>query len=444
MPKAMPDLSQRMTTPWASFLLAVAGGVLLGRDLDPVFRLAGLLAAAGGGALLAVRARQGRTTMAQVLAVIPLADKGDALLRKLPRAWAALEQENQRLRAEAEAEDQIRRHLLTHLNAGVVLLDAARAIRLFNPAAQAQLGTSSSLAAGGSLVEAFREPESLRNIEAAYRGTAQEWTLKRNPRVLRLRAIPFQAPATAGAWVLVTLDDVTRQEALETTRQKFISNASHELKTPVTGIRVAVENLQEGALVLPEGETSLRIILRAVDRMTLLLEDISELSRIETGALRLEPVPLRLGAFAAEALENTRPQARAAGVRVDLDLPAELAEVRFRADPFRLTQLLDNLLSNAIKFSPGGAEVRFGIRREGPWLTWSVADHGPGISATDAQRIFERFYRAPSVRRIPGTGLGLAIVKHLAVLMNGEVDLHTEPGKGSTFIFRLPAAEAES
>jgi len=366
MPKAMPDLSQRMTTPWASFLLAVAGGVLLGRDLDPVFRLAGLLAAAGGGALLAVRARQGRTTMAQVLAVIPLADKGDALLRKLPRAWAALEQENQRLRAEAEAEDQIRRHLLTHLNAGVVLLDAARAIRLFNPAAQAQLGTSSSLAAGGSLVEAFREPESLRNIEAAYRGTAQEWTLKRNPRVLRLRAIPFQAPATAGAWVLVTLDDVTRQEALETTRQKFISNASHELKTPVTGIRVAVENLQEGALVLPEGETSLRIILRAVDRMTLLLEDISELSRIETGALRLEPVPLRLGAFAAEALENTRPQARAAGVRVDLDLPAELAEVRFRADPFRLTQLLDNLLSNAIKFSPGGAEVRFGIRREGP------------------------------------------------------------------------------
>jgi signal transduction histidine kinase len=244
--------------------------------------------------------------------------------------------------------------------------------------------------------------------------------------------------------VLVTLDDITRQEALETTRQKFISNASHELKTPVTGIRIAVENLQEGALVLPEGEPSLRSILRSVDRMTMLLEDIAELSRIETGALRLEPVALRLGAFAAEALEGTRNQALAAGVEVRLDLPAELAELGFRADPFRLGQLLDNLLSNAIKFSPGGSEVRFGIRQDGPWLAWSIEDHGPGIADSDAERIFERFYRAPSVRRIPGTGLGLAIVKHLAVLMNGEVDLQTEPGRGSTFTFRLPAAEPES
>ena len=446
MPKAIPDLSQRMTTPWAAFFLTVGGGILLGRDLDAVFRVAGLLAVAGGGGLLALRAWQGRSTMAQVLAVIPVADKGDALLRKLPKAWAALEQENLRLRARAEAEDQIRRHLLTHLNAGVVLLDQHRNLRLANPAAQNQLGTSSRLAPGGPVVAAFREPECLRNIEAAYQGTTVEWVLRRNPRVLRLRAIPFQAPAQgeADAWVLVTLDDITRQEALETTRQKFISNASHELKTPVTGIRVAVENLQEGALVLPEGEPSLRIILRAVDRMAMLLEDISELSRIETGALRLVPEVLELGGFAAEALENTRPQAAAAGVRVELDLPADLAAVRFRADPFRLTQLLDNLLSNAIKFSPAGASVSFAVRRDGPWLTWAVADRGPGISATDAQRIFERFYRAPSVRGIPGTGLGLAIVKHLAVLMDGEVDLHTEPGKGSTFIFRLPAGEAES
>jgi signal transduction histidine kinase len=459
--------------------------------VGPALRLAGALAAAGGGALLALRAWRGRRTMAQVLAVIPLPDKGDALLRKLPRAWAALEQEILRLRAKAEAEDQIRRHLLTHLNAGVVLLDQGRNVRLFNPVAQAQLGTSSSLALGGRVVEAFREPASLRNIETAFRGTAVEWTLKRNPRVLRLRAIPFLAPALPGeeqdpaggahrpylegedaalrldreplegpafpppaagpgagsadrAWVLVTLDDVTRQEALETTRQKFISNASHELKTPVTGIRIAVENLQEGALVLPEGEPSLRSILRSVDRMTMLLEDIAELSRIETGALRLEPVALRLGAFAAEALEGTRNQALAAGVEVRLDLPAELAELGFRADPFRLGQLLDNLLSNAIKFSPGGSEVRFGIRQDGPWLAWSIEDHGPGIADSDAERIFERFYRAPSVRRIPGTGLGLAIVKHLAVLMNGEVDLQTEPGRGSTFTFRLPAAEPES
>jgi two-component system phosphate regulon sensor histidine kinase PhoR len=195
--------------------------------------------------------------------------------------------------------------------------------------------------------------------------------------------------------------------------------------------------------VLPEGEPSLRSIVRSVDRMTMLLEDIAELSRIETGALRLEPGALKLGAFAAEALEGTHHQALAAGVNVRLELPAELAELPFRADPFRLTQLLDNLLSNAIKFSPGGSEVCFRIHRDGPWLAWAVEDHGPGIADSDAERIFERFYRAPSVRRIPGTGLGLAIVKHLAVLMNGEIDLQTEPGKGSTFTFRLPVAEPE-
>jgi signal transduction histidine kinase len=370
-------------------------------------------------------------------------EKDEDLLRTLPRAWSALKEENLLLRTRAEAEDQIRRQILTHLNTGVVLLDQDQTIRLYNPSAQTILGTSSSLGIGDPSVMAFREPESLRNLDQACRGAAMEWTLKRNPRSLRVRAIPFEAPLQASAhpWVLVTLDDITRQEALETTRQKFIANASHELKTPVTGIRIAVENLQEGALVLPEGETSLRIILRAVQRMTMLLEDISELSRIETGALRLEPRPLRLGAFVHDSLENTRPQALAANVSVDLDLAPGLEELAFQADPLRLVQLLDNLLSNAIKFSPSGSTVTVKVNREGPWLAWSVADHGPGISEKDAERIFERFYRAPSVRGIPGTGLGLAIVKHLAVLMRGEVDLHTELGKGSTFIFRLPAAE---
>ena len=445
MPKGRPDLSQRMTMPWAAFILAVGGGALLAGDVDPVLRGMGILATLAGGVLLALRVRRHRSTMAEVLAVIPVEDKGEGLLRQLPKAWAALEEENLLLRTRAEAEDQIRRQILTHLNTGVLLLDQNRTIRLFNPSAQTILGTSSSLGLGDPVVVAFREPESLRNLDQACLGAALEWTLKRNPRSLRVRAIPFEAPLQASAypWVMVTLDDITRQEALETTRQKFIANASHELKTPVTGIRIAVENLQEGDLVLPEGETSLRIIFRAVERMAMLLEDISELSRIETGALRLEPALLRMGSFARDSLENTRPQAAAANVTVQLDLPPALEDLTFRADPLRLVQLLDNLLSNAIKFSPAGSTVRVGVRKEGPWLTWAVADQGPGISETDAQRIFERFYRAPSVRGIPGTGLGLAIVKHLAVLLQGEVDLHTELGKGSTFIFRLPETETK-
>ena len=444
MPKVEPSLSQRMTTPWVAFALAVGGGAFLGREIEPVFRVAGFLAALTGAALLAIRTWKSRDPMAQVLAAIPLADKSEGLLRKLPKAWAALENENLSLRGKAEAEDLIRRHLLTHLKAGVVLLGQDRRIHLFNPAAQAILGSSSNLKEGEALVAAFREPESLRNLDGAYAGSPTEWTLQRNPRTLQLRAIPFPDPTRPGspeAWVLVTLEDVTRQEALETTRQKFISNASHELKTPVTSIRLAVENLQEGALVLAGGDTSLKIILRSVDRMTMLLNDISELSRIETGALHLAPTALRLDDFVSDLLDNLRGQIAAHQVHLRTRLPEALESRIFYADPLRLGQLLDNLLSNAIKFSPAGGEVALELALDGPWLVWTVSDQGPGIGSADAKRVFERFYRSTAVRAIPGTGLGLAIVKHLALLMNGEIELHSELGHGATFTFRLPLAD---
>jgi two-component system phosphate regulon sensor histidine kinase PhoR len=442
MATARPDLSQRMTTPWSALLWAAAGGALLAGFREPMVRSLGGVAFLVGGIILGVRLRRHRDLMTQVLDAVPVEEKDEGLLVRLPRAWAAMQEENLLLKIRVEAEDQVRRQILTHLNTGLLLLDHDRRIKLFNPSARALLGASSNLRLEDPVVVAFREPEAQRSLDRAFQGEGQEWILRRNPRALQVRAIPFPAPLQESAfpWVLVTLDDVTRQEALETTRQKFIANASHELKTPVTGIRIAVENLQEG-LVLPEGESSLRIILRALDRMTMLLDDISELSRIETGALRLEPVTLHLGSFLADVLENTRPRAQAAQVKVDLDLPPELAGHPFRADPLRLAQLLDNLLSNAVKFSPKGALVTVRVRQEGSWLAWSVVDHGPGIAEGDARRIFERFYRAPSVRGIPGTGLGLAIVKHLAVLMRGEVDMQTDPGEGSTFTFRLPGVE---
>jgi len=153
-------------------------------------------------------------------------------------------------------------------------------------------------------------------------------------------------------------------------------------------------------------------------------------------------VPLQLEAFIADLLGNLQGQAGARAVNLQARLSPEVAGRVLEADPLRLTQLLENLLSNAIKFSPaGGAEVTLTVGVEGPWLVWIVADQGPGISAQDARRVFERFYRAPTVRAIPGTGLGLAIVKHLSLLMGGEVTLESEPGQGATFTFRLPLAD---
>jgi len=401
--------------------LGATGGALLVAPGGPALRTAGALAVLGS-AFLALRGAR----------TLPVPEE-------VPRA--DLEREIRHLRARAEEGDRMRRNILAHLNAGVVLLGGDRQVHLFNAAAQVMLGVSSQLTLGGSLDAAIQEPQSLRNIAAAFQGTFSEWTARRNPRILRLRAIPFASPSEGGAsedWVLLTLDDITHQEALETTRQKFISNASHELKTPTTSMRIAAEDLLEGNLVLPDGETDLRIILRSVDRMTMLLDDISELSRIETGALHLDPQPVQVAAILATLREDLGVQALPRDIRLVFRAEEGLASHVLQTDPLRLRQLLENLLSNAIKFSLPGSEVRLIVRRDGPWLAWAVSDDGPGVAEDDLPRIFERFYRAPSARGVPGTGLGLAIVKHLAVLMDGEVDITSDLGRGATFTLRLP------
>jgi len=236
--------------------------------------------------------------------------------------------------------------------------------------------------------------------------------------------------------VLLTLDDITSQEALETTRQKFISNVSHELKTPVTAIRIAAENLQEEPLP-DSARASAQSIMRSVDRLTLLLGDLSELSRIESGALHLAPVTLDLGAFLETLLRDFQP--RAAACDVGLVVKVEAPEgAMIQADPLRLHQVLENLLSNALKFSPARAQVELSVRVTSQGQIWEVCDQGPGIPEAEQGRIFERFYRAQAAKAKPGTGLGLAIVKHLCRLMGGEVAVESRPGEGATFRVILP------
>jgi two-component system, OmpR family, phosphate regulon sensor histidine kinase PhoR len=435
------NLLEAISTPWMAYVFMLAGCALLLGASELVIRVLGAALVLAGTLWLAASIRKIRGLLGRLLAAAPLPDKSEAILRDLPKAWFELEQENLALRTQARRDDQIRMTILANLRVGLVLFDPERKIQLFNPAAQQLLGTSSRLSIGGDLVTAFREPGCLRYIERASQGLVMEWVLHRDPRIIQARAIPMTGPEEGA--VLLTLDDITRQEALETTRQKFISNASHELKTPTTSIRIAAENLQDGKFVAPDGEASLQSIFRSVDRMTLLLNDISELSRIETGALLLKPEEVHIPSFLASLQDDLKPQVTSRRIRLRTSLQDELADATFRADPLRLHQLLENLLSNAIKFSPEDSEVLVAVRRDGPWLVWSVQDHGPGIAPSETLRVFERFYRSPSARGVPGTGLGLSIVKHLSVLMNGEIDVDSELGQGSTFTLRIPLAEIE-
>ncbi|HJV39677.1 MAG TPA: HAMP domain-containing sensor histidine kinase [Geothrix sp.] len=358
----------------------------------------------------------------------------------LPQAWSALEQENLDLRERAAREDRLLPGIMARLEEGVLLFGPTGGLEQFNPAAQRHLGLGAPLDKGMAVAEVFRDPDSPPAVQRAYQGVPSEWRLARAGRTLRVRAIPF-APVGSISGVLLTVDDVTSQEALETTRQKFISNVSHELKTPVTAIRIAAENLQEEEL--PEAALGgTRSILRSVDRLAMLLGDLSELSRIESGAMHLEPVRLDLASFIATVVKDQ--QARLAEASVQLDVNVEAPDgATLLADPLRLSQVLENLLSNAIKFSPPGGRVRLGVRLSAQGQVWEVSDEGPGVPEAEQGRIFERFYRAQAAKAKPGTGLGLAIVKHLCRLMGGEVALESRPGEGATFRVILPPQPGE-
>ncbi len=350
---------------------------------------------------------------------------------------AKAERELERLRESAARKEALQEALLEGLAEGVVLLDSERVVRKHNGASVRLLGTGSRVREGSTLLYLFREPETLAAIDRIYAGEESEWLLNRPPRTLRLRGFPFTVPGHAPG-ALLTVHDVTRQEALETTRQKFISNVSHELKTPVAGIRLAAENLQLGKMVTPEGEQSLGSILRASERMSLLLQDVAELSRIETGALQLEALEIEVEGFARQVISDFALSARSRQMKLELVLGEGVPGLKLKADPLRLHQLMDNLISNALKFGPEGSRVRVTLAREGAWLAWTIEDQGPGIALNEQGRIFERFWRSERMRGIPGTGLGLSIVKHLARLMGGEVTVASEFGKGSAFTVRLP------
>ncbi|WP_306592058.1 cell wall metabolism sensor histidine kinase WalK [Geothrix sp. 21YS21S-4] len=360
-------------------------------------------------------------------------------IEDLPRAWSALERENLDLRERAARDDRLLPSIMARLEEGVLLFGGAGRLEQFNPAAQRHLGLGAPLGTGMAVAEVLRDAASAAEVQKAYGGVPAEWRMGRAARILRVRAIPF-APLGTVSGVLLTLDDVTSQEALETTRQKFISNVSHELKTPVTALRIAAENLLDEPLDAPV-RAGAESILRSVDRLTLLLGDLSELSRIESGALRLDPVRLDLATFIASLVKDQQERLSAADVALDTVVDAP-EDAMLLADPLRLSQVLENLISNAIKFSPVGGRVKLAVRLSPQGQLWEVADQGPGIPEAELGRIFERFYRSQAAKAKPGTGLGLAIVKHLCRLMGGEVTVESRPGEGAVFRVMLPPVPA--
>jgi two-component system phosphate regulon sensor histidine kinase PhoR len=251
---------------------------------------------------------------------------------------------------------------------------------------------------------------------------------------LRQREVIYGSDVRGAIGVFI---DITRLERLELVRQEFLSNVSHELRTPLTAVITFAETLEDGALDEPEtARNFLSVIRRNAERMRALIEDITELSSIESGGAQLEVREVRLSAAVRETFGALGAKAEACGVALVNEVSAEAT---VRADPRRLEQMLLNLVDNAVKFSRRGGAVTVGHERVERDLL-NVSDTGEGIPAEHLPRIFERFYRVDRARsrELGGTGLGLAIVKHLARAHGGEVSVRSTHGEGSTFTVELP------
>jgi signal transduction histidine kinase len=235
------------------------------------------------------------------------------------------------------------------------------------------------------------------------------------------------------------------QEANQS-KTKFVSVVTHELRIPMTSIRGYTDLLRQEA-VGPINEQQLNflnVVRSNVDRMSALVADLSDISRIESGRLKLECTSLSLEKYVAEALRNLRPKISEKSQKLEVELPPDLPQVY--ADANRLVQVLNNLVSNAWKYSPPGGKIRLTASRVSEFVRLEVSDNGIGISEEDQAHLFSQFYRSedPIVRDEQGWGLGLNVSRHLVELMGGKIGVRSAHQVGSTFWFTLPVARQET
>jgi two-component system phosphate regulon sensor histidine kinase PhoR len=344
----------------------------------------------------------------------------------------------------AEAEtglvDRDRLALLDVTGVGIVRLGDDDLVAFANPVAYQFLGRAPGSLVGRTAIEAFIDPA----IEGVVRtaresGTAGgELTLRREDGptlVVRARRSPVR-----GVWLV--MEDVSELRRLQRIRAEFIDNLSHELRTPLTTVSLLAETLvreADGAGEAIPARMRDRIGKIEVETAHLvqMVEELLDLSRIESGGALVMLDEVDLGRLAVASVERLRLFAERQGVELRTEAPTVVPPVRGAED--RLGQVLVNLLHNAVKFSPDGGEVVVRVEPRAEEVVVSVEDHGIGIPKADQARIFERFYKADKARRRGGgTGLGLAIARHVVEAHGGRIRVESIEGRGSTFSFALP------
>ena len=262
------------------------------------------------------------------------------------------------------------------------------------------------------------------------------------------RQFAIDAIPLGGHGLVIAMRDVSALRRMERVRRDFVANLSHELRTPLASIKLLAETLSSGAVDDASTMRDFSIqIEREIDHLAQLVNELMDLSTIESGAIQLSLEALDPSLVVAESIERIQPVADRSDIQVR-QLPAADAATRVLGDASRLSQALLNLAHNAVKYSHPGGEVRIGWSEAGTCVRFTVSDDGIGVPGAHQSRIFERFYKVDRSRaRVPeseglsgSAGLGLAIVRHIAEAHGGRAGLESVEGVGSTFWLEIPRA----
>ncbi|MGZ4985533.1 MAG: sensor histidine kinase [Chthoniobacterales bacterium] len=334
--------------------------------------------------------------------------------------------------------------ILGALPDGLALVDQQRRIQVMNPQFRELFGLRDDVS-GIGLLEIVRDAIVERAVVAALEHgelRTEPMTIARgleSKRELEVTAVPFTTGNNGTHNAVVLFRDMTQVRQVEEMRRDFVANVSHELRTPLSIFRGYLETLLDDP-VQPREELIriLEVMDRHADRLTLLVEDILSLAKLETPGARLDLTEIYLPDFLDGILRDWEKRFGTKLLTASLDARDDLPVIS--ADEHRLQEVIYNLLDNAVKYSQPEGKIRLQAERVDHSVRISVSDEGVGILARDLPRIFERFYRADKARsrQLGGTGLGLSIVKHIAQLHGGSVEAASEPGHGTTISIVLP------
>jgi two-component system phosphate regulon sensor histidine kinase PhoR len=439
--------------------------------LRRVILVTALLVVLGTALLAIVIADRVARPVQELTAVVHRMTAGDLNARLLPttqdeigKLTRSFNQMASRLRDTintlTERQDQLSA-VLDNMADGVLISDDQGVVRLINPAAARFLGATEGQVLGRSFAQVARDHRLIDLWRRCFQDREEQVEpveMDHQRAFLQVIVTPLYEGDDRAC--LIILQDLTRVRRLETVRRDFISNISHELRTPMASLKALVDTLRDGALEdPPAARRFLDRMDTEVDALTQMVQELLQLSRIESGRAPIRMEPVAVADVVIPPVERLRPQAERAELKLAVDVASGLPLIL--ADSERAQQVVTNLVHNAIKFTPPAGRIEVSARRlpvsdnglpalqpiglepgalePGEWVLITVDDTGVGIPHSDLLRIFERFYKADRARSGGGTGLGLSIARHIVEAHNGHIWAESREGRGSTFHVALPA-----